>query len=312
MVPPTRKGTRLNTGGPFLWYAPSDEATTHMATPSGYTRHALSHGRIMPLLRWAGGKQRMVDALVARLPHDFSSRLYVEPFLGAASLYLATKPQMARLSDKNRHLMACYAQVRSDPDAIARCLAAHRRHHGQLHYYRTRDIYNTSEASPAKAARFIYLNRTGFNGIFRVNKKGHYNVPYGYKSKAAIPARHHLQAVGELLGRARLGTQCFREAIEECPKQSFLYLDPPYPPLNGTAYFTHYTSDRFDDNDQEALAQLVRHAHNRGILFLMSNADTPLIRGLYRGFQMDTIPVTRFVTASARKHKVGEVLIRNY
>jgi DNA adenine methylase len=254
----------------------------------------------------------MVDTLVARLPPDFQRRLYVEPFLGAASLYLATEPRQAFLSDVNRHLVDCYAQVQKNPDAVARCLAAHRRHHGLPHYYRSRLIYNKEESSPARAARFIYLNRTGFNGIFRVNQAGEYNVPYGYKSKAPIPAREHLTAVATLLNRATLSAACFREALNSCPRRSFIYLDPPYPPLNGTAYFTHYTADRFGPEDQEALAELVHKLHNRGMLFLMSNADTRAMRKLYSRFQLETVPVTRFVTSGAVKHKVRELLIRNY
>lgn len=276
------------------------------------TKSVLVCGRVLPILRWVGGKQRLVNSLVSRLPPDLKSRVYVEPFLGAGSLFLAVRPDRAVISDLNAELIRCYSQVRRSPEAVARCLSAHRRRHSATHFYRVRDTYNKSKWGPSQAARFIYLNRTCFNGIFRVNKRGEFNVPYGYKRHPVMPDLQHLRVAAMALGRASLRTMGFQEAVNQIQEKSFVYFDPPYPPLNGTAYFTHYTPDRFNPDDQQELADCVATLDARGIPFLMSNAATPLVRSLYRRYRVETVPVTRFVTCWSNKHQVRELLIRNY
>lgn len=188
----------------------------------------------------------------------------------------------------------------------------HARRDSEVYYYRIRAAYNRGAVGAKQAARFIYLNRTCFNGIFRVNLNGDFNVPYGYKNRPTFPNRVQLEAVAKKLKSARLSVRCFRESLRTVGKKAFVYLDPPYPPLNGTAYFTHYTSDRFSETDQEALAAAVERLDARGALFMMSNADTQLIRRLYKRFDIRKIPVTRFVTCSSHKHKVQELVITNY
>lgn len=266
----------------------------------------------LPLLRWAGGKQRLLKTLASSLPDDMPGRVYYEPFLGAASLFINVGPTASRLSDLNPHLIACYKQVRAKPKAVAKALRNHATRDSEDYYYRVRTAYNRGDKGPNQAARFLYLNRTCFNGIFRVNQEGEFNVPYGYKTNPIFPDRGQLVAVAKKLKTARLSVRCFRQSLRAAGKRAFVYLDPPYPPLNGTAYFTHYTPDRFSEADQKALATAVKRLNARGALFLMSNADTPLIRRLYKAYTIQSIPVTRFVTCMSTKHKVRELLIRNY
>ncbi len=227
-------------------------------------------------------------------------------------MFLALEPETATISDANRHLITCYRRVRDEPRKVSACLRYHIRTNSEEYYYRVRDRYNASKWSAAQAARFIYLNQTCFGGIFRVNKKGKFNVPYGWKDTPHFPTQRELVKLSERLLRASLIAGPFESVLDRAQKGDFVYLDPPYPPLNGTAYFTHYTMDRFRDDDQKRLAKLVRKLKRRGCLIMMSNADTPQIRTLYKGFTLKRISVTRFVSAKLTKHAVNELVITNY
>jgi DNA adenine methylase len=266
-----------------------------------------------PLLRWAGGKQRLATLLAIYLPKEVTNFRYVEPFFGAGSLFFQVRPKKALLADLNVHLMDAYIQIRNNPLQVHRYLTYHRYHDSEKHYYWTRNVYNrASRANAVQAARFIYLNRTCYNGIFRVNLAGKFNVPYGDKDNPIIPEKAELVAASRALRRTQLRCQDFRKTLSTLGANSFVYLDPPYPALNGTAFFQHYTQDRFDDNDQRELAGIVRELDEEGIPFMMSNADTPLIRNLYRRFEIIPLAVTRYVTCKSVKHQVGELVITNY
>jgi DNA adenine methylase len=265
-----------------------------------------------PLLRWVGGKQRLVSTLLAALPASASSFVYREPFLGAGSLFFALRPSKAILSDSNGHLIECYRSVRSRPDLVAAYLKRHASKSSREYYYQVRSDYNELGPSVAQAARFIYLNQTCFNGVFRVNMHGQYNVPYGLKERPHIPSAESLFAASAALKRAELLACDFEGAVASAEKGDLIYLDPPYPPLNGTSFFTHYTSDRFGEKDQVRLAQSTHAAAARGCLVMMTNADTRRIRGLYKGFKFSRMQVTRWVSCRHEKHQVGELIIRNF
>jgi DNA adenine methylase len=269
-------------------------------------------GEIGPFLRWAGGKRQIIRKLQASIPLDLEGGTYYEPFLGAGSMFFALNPDKAILSDANAHLVACYHWVRDKPEAVAKSLRQHAKANHEVYYNRIRAQYNASGTSAAQAARFIYLNQTCYGGIFRVNLKGEFNVPFGWKDSHCFPSRLELAAISSRLKKARIRVSGFETALADATEGDFVYLDPPYPPLNGTAYFTHYTMDRFGSEDQCRLAQLFRELHARGCRVMMSNADTTEIRRLYRGFHIDELSVTRFVTIKSCKHAVGELVITNY
>ncbi len=268
--------------------------------------------KIGPFLRWAGGKRQLKRILVAFLPLDVSERTYREPFLGAGSLFFALQPKAAILSDANEHLIKCYESVRDQPGLVARYLQSHTAKDDEAYYYRVREEYNRSEFSAAQAARFIYLNKTCFNGIFRVNAKGKFNVPYGRKESPAIPSDNDLVGIAAILKNTSLKASSYEKALETASTEDFIYLDPPYPPLNGTAYFTHYTIDRFSVQDQTKLADCVNELDRGRCLFMISNADTPLIRRLYRKYELVSLPVIRYLTCKSIRHKVKELVITNY
>lgn len=158
----------------------------------------------------------------------------------------------------------------------------------------------------------MYLNKACFNGIFRVNQKGEFNVPVGRKELLSCPTEAEFNAISAALGHAVLESKDYKKILGRARAGNFVYLDPPYPALNETAYFNHYTKDRFDEEKQETLAAEVKKLHNRGVLFLMSNADVPLVRKLYAPFEMTSLPVRRYVTCKKERLNVSELLIRNY
>ncbi len=259
-----------------------------------------------------GGKFHVAEKLVRFIPGDISQHRYFEPFLGAGSLFLALQHPNAYLSDLNGHLIDCYKMIRDDPGAVHKELKVHASNDSEEYYYKIRDLYNRSRRGKARAGRFIYLNRTGFNGVFRVNRQGAYNVPYGNKASPRFPTEKELVDVARSLMSAELSTADYTTALKRAKAGDFVYLDPPYPPLNGTSFFTHYTSDRFGTSDQASVADCVRELDRKGCRVMVSNADTRAIRTLYKGFKITSLSVVRFVSSSAMKHRVGELIITNY
>lgn len=271
----------------------------------------MPEAKAAPFLRWAGGKRQLLDTLLNRVPRRIEGR-YIEPFLGAGSLFFALAPQDAILADKNAYLIDTFRQIATNPEVVRRALLEHIRLHSFDHYYETRDKYNLGAYSAAQAARFLYLNRTCFNGIFRVNTKGKFNVPKGSKDRLSRPSKRQFYLIAECLRNAELIACDFAAVLAQAQENDFVYLDPPYPALNDTAFFAHYTADRFDTASQERLAECVRGLDNGGTQFLLSNADDPSIRKLYRGFRIESVPVIRYVTCKGSRTAVSELLIRNY
>ena len=273
------------------------------------TTHSKS---IVPFIRWVGGKQKILNQLMPYLPLDIPTRKYWEPFVGSGSLFFALHPQEAVLSDANKHLINCYKQVRDNHLLIYKYLRQHANNTGKEYYYKIRLLYNRKGDSIAQAARFIYLNKTCFNGIFRVNLKGEFNVPYGWKEPPVLPSLELLRSASKALKNVTIYSDSFEKNIDQITPSDFIYLDPPYPPLNGTSYFTHYTAERFGEKDQNKLVEYIKVVDGKGCKFMLSNADTPLIRKLYSNFFIINLSVTRWITCKKKKHRVSELLITNY
>ena len=264
-------------------------------------------------LRWAGGKQRVVSRFRRFAPATYAKCVYHEPFVGAGSMFLSLKPRRAHLSDINEDLINVFRFVRDEPELISRYLARHARLDSHDHYYEVREKYNASARySCARAARFIYLNRTCFNGIFRVNRQGDFNVPYGKLTSPLFPSLNHLKNISRALRKTRLRAEPFGPAMRRARAGHFVYLDPPYPQLNGTSFFQHYTPQLFGESQQIILRDEFERLDRRGCLLMVSNADTPFIRGLYHSFKVFSLPVTRFVSSKRTKKAVSELIITNY
>ncbi len=200
-------------------------------------------------LRWIGGKSKIVQILGKFVPVNFER--YWEPFLGGGSMFFLLKPQSSFLSDSNKDLIACYEIVRDNPIELSQQLESHRNKHSKEYYYQIREEYNLGCNKIEQASKFIYLNKACFNGIYRVNKQGKYNVPYGSKVNPSIPIRETLLSASSILQRAELACGSYESILlnHNIATNDFIYLDPPYPPLNGTSNFIHYTQERFISKD---------------------------------------------------------------
>jgi DNA adenine methylase len=257
-------------------------------------------GAAAPIVKWAGGKSRLLDELVARAPESY--RRYFEPFAGGAALYFRLRPRWAVLSDSNADLINMYRCVAWHVEAVIHRLARHRAAHGSDYYYGVREQWNHPggfEADVDRAAAFIYLNKTCYNGLWRVNSRGHFNVPVGRYEDPTIFDRLQLRAASRVLQRAELGARHFADAAAETRAGDFVYFDPPYHPLSDTAHFTSYTSASFGRDDQRELARVARALVRRGCKVVISNSDTAFVRELYRGFLVDVVDCARAINSKA-------------
>jgi DNA adenine methylase len=269
--------------------------------------------RAVPFLRWAGGKSKIARLLGEIVPPSTLYSRYIEPFLGSGAIFFHVRPSRALLADANTHLINCFAQVARDPRAVSHLLKGYLLRHSRDYYYHIRKL-GLAEGTPIqRAARFIYINKAAFNGIFRVNRSGQFNVPFGpSQSGPAIPSEERLVAASRVLKRARLRAAPFEATCDSAGPGDFIYLDPPYPPLARSANFTHYTSDRFGMADQRRVADAFRELDSRGCLIMLSNADQPQIRDLYRGYCFTRLEVTRWLGSNGRRFRVHEIVVTNY
>lgn len=268
--------------------------------------------QLKPFLKWAGGKSQFVGKILEHMPPASAIRNYYEPFLGAGSIYLAYRPKRAFLSDSNARLIDTFIAVRDKPKLVHEYLCQFASQNSESFFYRMRDEFNRSRTSVKQAARFIFLNKAGFNGIYRVNTAGEFNVPYAYRATLAIPSLEHLVATSVALNSAKLSANDYISALSNAGQRDLVYLDPPYPPLNDSSYFTHYTKERFSVRQQYDVAKLAQHLKKKGAFVVITNADTPEIRALYKDWHIHSIERTRWITSSKSKHKVNELVITNY
>lgn len=267
---------------------------------------------LKPFLRWAGGKSRFLNSIVNRMPALKGENCYYEPFLGAGSVFLRYRPKNAKLSDLNKDLIGTFLAIKDNYRLVYDHLSKLISLDCKDFYYNVRDEYNCGKQRFVQAARFIYLNQTCFNGIFRVNKLGKFNVPYGFKTNPQFPSKLQLQGISEELSHAKLTAVDFTEATQTATEGDLVYLDPPYPPINGSSYFTHYTKERFTLSDQETVAALASDLNRRGCFVLITNADTEHIRRLYDGWLIEKIERPRWITCAKNKHIVTELIITNF
>lgn len=238
---------------------------------------------------------------------------YYEPFAGGLALFFRVAPERAVISDANADLIALYTAVATDVASVIRRLQRHRDEHDERHYYATREKWNQLHASMSnadRAAMFIYLNKTCFNGLWRVNRAGDFNVPIGRYTDPPICVPEALRAAHALLARAELRQGDYRAAVVDADKGDFVYFDPPYDPVTSTANFTSYSADGFGPDDQRMLAETARRLVARGCKVMLSNSDTPFIRSIYKGFKIATVKCPRAINSNAAKRgDVDEVIV---
>lgn len=261
-----------------------------------------------PFLKWAGGKTSLLPELVKHVPARL--RRYHEPFVGGGALFFAVAPRRALLSDANGELVHCWRQVRDDVHGVLDALSLHVYERSRFEAVRALDPLRLAPAE--RAARFIYLNKTCFNGLWRVNRAGRFNVPFGrYKNPAFHDPGLLLRASRALRG-VQIQRAPFEIALHRAAPGDFVYLDPPYDPVSETASFTSYTRDSFGWQDQERLAAACVALDRRGVRFLLSNSATPRVRALYRGFEQRLVRAPRHISCKGeRRGHVEELLVFN-
>jgi DNA adenine methylase len=267
-----------------------------------------------PFLKWVGGKGQLLPQLRARYEAAAPTGRYHEPFVGGGALFFdlyrngLLGRKRASLSDNNPLLVDAYTAVRDETDALIDLLREHKARHGHDHYYATRAA--RPDTAVERAARLIYLNKTCFNGLYRENSRGEFNVPIGKYKNPAICDEENLRACAGALARADLHHRPFDAVRKHAKPGDFVYFDPPYDPVSKTASFTAYARDGFGEADQRRLADLFRALRASGVHVLLSNAHTPLIRALYAGLNLMTVDAIRSVNSRAdRRGAVEEVLV---
>ena len=273
--------------------------------------------RTLPFLKWVGGKRQLLSELEARVAEARPHGRYHEPFVGGGALFfdLYSRGALGRhktcLSDNNERLIEAYRGVQERVEDIITLLEGHTRVHGKEHYYAVRAEVPNDLA--ARAARIIYLNRTCYNGLFRENSKGGFNVPMGSYKNPKICDPTNLRAVSQALKRCTIAHRSFTAVLDVAKTGDFVYFDPPYAPVSKTANFTSYNKDAFDETSQRVLANVFDELTKRGVKDLLSNSDTGLIHALYKTHRIDIVQASRLVNSRADKRgKVNEVLIRNF
>ena len=224
-------------------------------------------------------------------------------------------PKTAILADSNEELVNVYSAVKDDVDALVRHLKQHARSHGRDHYYTMRDKDLSRLSETGRAARFIYLNKTCFNGLYRVNRRGRFNVPMGRYQDPPILDEPNLRAASAALQRVTVKRCDFEETLSYAKPDDFIYLDPPYHPISDTAYFTAYTKGAFGASDQEKLAHVFRELHRRGCRLMLSNSETALTLSLYRDadFRIERVSARRNINSRAdRRGRIPEIVVINY
>ncbi|MEO8213377.1 MAG: DNA adenine methylase [Myxococcales bacterium] len=270
-------------------------------------------GGLAPFLKWVGGKRSLLPQLLAFIPPKIKT--YYEPFIGGGAVFFELarlgRFQRARLSDSNEELIRCYAAIKRDVTRVVSALEKH--HYDEEAYYRVRELDPAKLSDPECAARTIYLNRCGFNGLYRVNQSGRFNVPFGQYKKPRLIQPERLRLVAAALQNAHLEAGDFETMVAGAGRGDFVYFDPPYVPVSPTANFTAYARLGFAGADQERLAALLRRLGKARVSALLSNSDCAETRRLYRGLPLSAVDVRRSINSDITKRgPVSELIVRSF
>lgn len=273
---------------------------------------------IKPFLKWAGGKRQLIPQIKKNMPKKYNN--YYEVFLGGGAVLFSIQPSYAIINDSNKELINCYEVIRDHPDELIEELKIHK--NDKDYFYEIRGLDRSTKkynklSSIQRASRIIYLNKTCYNGLFRVNSQGEFNVPYGKYKNPDIVNEAVIKAVSKYLrdNKIEILNQDFSQALNSAQKGDFIYLDPPYDPVSDTASFTGYDINGFHKEDQRRLKELVDQLHEKGCKILLSNSYTDFIRDLYKDtyYKQTKISAIRSINSQGNKRgKVDEILVKNY
>ena len=276
---------------------------------------------VKPLIKWAGGKRQIAAELFSRFPSDWNHGTYIEPFIGGAAMFLHAAPKKAVIADLNSRLYGFYIQVKANPGKLSSDIAVVADEFNALlesdkkdFYLILRNRYNESAVDSFESATLLYvLNKLCFNGLYRENSKGGFNVPFGQKKQLPYIDEVELNSVSKVLAETLILNADFEFTIAKAVPGDFVYLDPPYIPIDATSSFTSYHSNGFGLSEQERLASAMLHMKSMGIRAMCSNSDTAITRGIFKELNIDAIQAPRMVSAKASgRGSISELVITNY
>lgn len=273
-----------------------------------------------PLLKWAGGKRHIAAALEQFLPSDWAKGTYFEPFIGGAAFFFHLKPEEARLADVNPWLVAFYNDIRVLPQALFELVQAYAVTFDALdqdakknYYLELRTRFNSADVGLDSSALFYVLNKLCFNGLYRENSKGEFNVPFGQKRQFPALSEEDFLNASSLLKNSEIELSDFEKTVTKAVSGDFVYFDPPYIPLTATSSFTSYSSEGFGIEEQKRLAATMHDLKARGVRAMLSNSSCELTSQIYAGLRQETISAPRMVSAKASgRGLIDELLIMNY
>lgn len=272
---------------------------------------------ISPFVKWAGGKKQLLSRLKDRMPNSYNN--YYEPFIGGGALFLDIQPKKAVINDVNTQLLNVYRQLKTDAEAVINIIQEYDNKLCSKEYYlEMRSLYNhkiTTKSLDAEcAALTIWINKHCFNGLYRVNSKGLFNVPFNNKTSVASMVPDNLKNIGNYLNEADIEIRegDFEDACRDAKEGDFVYFDSPYIPASETANFTDYTKDGFSYEDHVRLSELFKKLSNSGVKLMLSNHNVDLVYKLYQGFNITPVEVKRLINRDASKRVGKEVIITNY
>jgi len=272
-----------------------------------------------PFVKWVGGKRQLLKQfrdLGLYPPENFDpiTNTFFEPFVGGGAVFFDLLPETAYLSDLNNELVVTYNVIKNDVENLIESLKKHKLDKEYFLKIRAQNPEKLSDLNTA--SRFIYLNRTCFNGMYRVNSKGGFNVPFGKYTNPLICDENNLRKASKALKNVEIKKQDYKEVLKKARKGDFVYFDPPYYPVSKTASFTSYTSESFLDKEQIELRDTFVELHKRGCFVMLSNSDTPFINKIYsepKGLRITKVQAGRAINSDASKRgKITEVLVTNY
>lgn len=272
---------------------------------------------VSPILKWVGGKRQLLDSIEPLIP---PCSTYYEPFIGGGAVFFSRQPDKAVINDSNPELINVYLTIKNEPEALIEKLKEHKANSSEEYYYAVRALDRDKSifvnmTNVERAARIIYLNKTCYNGLFRVNSSGEFNSPWGRYNNPNITNETTIRALHTYLNKANITIKCgdYQDALRGIRKGAFVYFDPPYMPISSSASFTGYTAGGFGEQEQMALKEQCDALNAKGIKFLLSNSACPFIEELYKDYIIEHVNAKRTINANPEKRgEIEEVLVRNY
>lgn len=269
--------------------------------------------QLTPFVKWAGGKRQLLPEIKKRIPKEYNC--YFEPFVGGGAVMFDLQPEKCTINDKNRSLINTYRSIKEEPDKLIRCLKDLEKETGLDNYYKKRDEYNKKilkeEYDIRMAGLFLYLNKHCFNGLYRVNKQGLFNVPYNQKNVSIDIKEENIFHISNYLKKVKILEGDFEIACKGAKKGDFIFFDSPYDLIMKDS-FQAYTKDGFQKDSHERLAKLFRDLDQRGCYCMLTNNNTEFIKNLYNDFYIEKVSVKRYININSKRRNVEEIIICNY